>query len=67
MNLFQSHARIFCLWAKNRGVNKLRKSLRVFGVRAKNRAFRSNSSPPAGSAGFPLQSLAPHGLLDGGA
>jgi hypothetical protein len=30
--------------------------------RAKNRAFRCNSSAPAGLAGFPLQSLAPHGL-----
>ncbi|MDR1625503.1 MAG: hypothetical protein LBT33_03100, partial [Spirochaetia bacterium] len=31
--------------------------------RAKNRAFRCNSSAPAGLAGFPLQSLAPHGLI----
>jgi hypothetical protein len=28
-----------------------------------SRAFRSNSSAPAGLAGFPLQSLAPHGLF----
>jgi hypothetical protein len=27
-----------------------------------SRAFRCNSSAPAGLAGFPLQSLAPHGL-----
>ncbi|MDR1625814.1 MAG: hypothetical protein LBT33_04670 [Spirochaetia bacterium] len=45
-------------------VNKARKIFAPFWrSRAKNRAFRCNSSAPAGLAGFPLQSLAPHGLI----